>query len=131
MPLNSFALRAAIYVRLDNQLGTPIYSYVPQNSTYPYIRIGDVTASTQDTQTTGMQLYTVTIHSFDKSVASTQAIESIMANIYGALHNYALVVTGYSVVYCRQMNLNVMQQGEPNDRYWHGVQTFDIMVQDS
>ena len=131
MPLSSFGLRTALFARLDAQLTTPIFSYVPQNTLYPYIRVGDVTASTQDTQTTGMQLYSVSIHTFDKSVASSQTVEGIMQNIYGAIHNYPLVISGYTVVYCRQSNLNVFQQGEPNDRYWHGIQTFDIMVQDS
>jgi len=128
--LNSFALRSAIYARLDAQLTTPIYSYVPQNSTYPYVRLGDIVAVTEDTQTSEMQRYQVTIHSFDKSVASTQAIETLVANIYGALHNYALSVSGYNVVLCRQENMNIFQQGEPNDRYWHAVQEYTIMVED-
>lgn len=129
--LNSFEVRKAIYARLDAQLATPIYSYVPQNSAYPYVRIGDVSSVTQDTKTTELQQYSVTIHSFDKSVASSSPVEVIVANIYAALHNYALTISGYNVVLCRQENLNIFQQGEPNDRYWHAVQEFNVMVEDA
>jgi hypothetical protein len=128
--LNSFEVRKAVYARLDAQLTTPIYSFVPQDSAYPYVRIGDVTSVTQDTKTTEIQEYNVTIHSFDKSIASSSPIEAIVANIYAALHNYALTISGYNVVLCRQENLNIFQQGEPNDRYWHAVQEFRIMVED-
>jgi hypothetical protein len=128
--LNSFEVRKSIYARLDAQLTTPVYSFVPQNSAYPYVRIGDVSSVTQDTKTTEMQEYTVTIHSFDKSVASSSPIEAIAANIYTALHNYALSVTGYNVVLCRQENLTIIQQGEPNDRYWHAIQDYRLIVED-
>lgn len=123
-------MRAAVYARLDAQLATPIYSYVPQNSAYPYIRIGDISAVTADTMTTEIQGYSVTIHSFDKSVASSQPLEVIVAAIYTALHNYALSISGFNVILCRQTNLNIFQQGDPNDRYWHAVQEFEIMVED-
>lgn len=130
MPLNSFAVRAALYTRLDDQIATPIYSYVPQNSTYPYIRIGDVSLTTQDTKTTEMQQYQFAVHSFSKDKASPQEIETIQANIYAAIHNYALAVSGYNVVLLRQENMQIFQQGDPNDRYWHGVQEFSVMVED-
>lgn len=130
MPLNSFAVRTAIYARLDSQITTPIYSYVPQNSTYPYIRIGDVALTTMDTKTTEMQEYQLTIHSFSKDKASSSEIETIQANIYAAIHNYALAVSGYNVVFLRQESMQVFQQGDPNDRYWHGVQEFSVMVED-
>lgn len=128
--LNSFELRKAIYARLDNQLTASVYSYVPQDSAYPYVRIGDVSAVTIDTQSTEMQQYSVQIHSFDKSVASSSAIESLVASVYGALHNYPLVISSYNVVYIRQSNINIFQQGEPNDRYWHAVQVFQVVVED-
>lgn len=130
MSLNSFALRGAIYTRLDAQLSAGVYSYVQQNATYPYVRIGDITAQTDDTKTSEMQLYAVTIHTFDKNAASTQTLENLMASVYSALHNYALTVSSFNVVYIRQTNMNIFQQGEPNDRYWHGVQEFEVLMED-
>jgi len=128
--LDSFALRTAIYARLDGQLTTPVYSYVPQNSVHEYVVIGDVSAVTDDTMNTEMQRYSVTLHTFSKNKASTQSVEAIMSNVYSAMHNYALAITGYNVVQCRQENINMFQQGEPNDRYWHGVQEYSLLVED-
>lgn len=130
MPFNSFSVRAALFSRLDSQVTPPIYSYVPQNSAYPYVRIGDISATTQDTKTTEMQEYSVTIHTFSKDKASSAEIEQLQASIYAAIHNYALAVSGYNVVLLRQESMQVFQQGEPNDRYWHGVQNYRIMVED-
>lgn len=134
MPLSNVAVRKAVFERLDAVLGAlptpvPVFSYVPQDTRYPYVRIGDVTLLDADTQTSEMKLHQFVIHVFDKSKASSVPVETIQSKVYEALQNYAMTIPDFNVVYCRQDTCDAFQQGQPDDRYWHGVQQFNIMVE--
>ena len=131
MALNSFEFRKGVFARLDSQLPHPIYSYVPQDSEYPYVRLGDITVETYDTVGEQKQRYDVDIHAFDRSAASTEVIEGIVTDIQAALHRQEsnIAVTGYNMVLARHSNTQVFQQGEPNDRYWHAVSRYEFIIE--
>lgn len=106
------ALQSAIYDRLSgytpvSSAVTGIYTFVPQSSeaeddsAFPYITIGPVATSPDDSKTdSGIQaLFDVHIWSRSKSALTWRAIAD---DVYDALQKYdALPVAGVTVIDCR------------------------------
>lgn len=106
------ALQQAIYDRLNSVTAitdavTGIYTFVPQvvdsedDSAFPYITLGPVSVTPDDTKTDdGAQaLFDVHIWSRSKSALTWRAIAD---DVYDALQKYdALAVAGVTVIDCR------------------------------
>jgi hypothetical protein len=131
MPVSSFELRKGIFARLDAEITTPVHSFVPQNATYPYVRIGDITSTSGDTKTEEAQEYEFTIHAFDRDAKSTETIEGILSDIYDALHEQEenITVTGFRLTLIRCEFTQIVQMGEIKDHYWHGTHIYRCNVE--
>lgn len=134
MSINIFELRKGIYARLTSAIAaTKTYSYIPPETAMPYIYIGEITAGDSSTNLDAIYDYDVMIHGFDKNEGNTATIDALVKSIHDALHSQEanITVTGYTVVRCHNTYLQVLQQGEINDNYWHAVLRFNIMIQDT
>lgn len=131
MARSSFELRKGIYSRLNTDLIIGIYSYVPQGNAFPFVYIAEVTSSNRDTKSTELQTYTVEIQTFTKNKASSKQLEELMTAVYSSLHNNQsnISVTGYSVVTCREVSADAFHRNEPDDRYWQGIQRFELIIE--
>lgn len=133
MSLAANELQKAIYTRLAAQITTvDIYDYVPPSESYPYIRIGSLTAITNDTKSYDAQEFTIQIHAYDVA-AGKKSVNTIMQNIHTALHLYntSLTMTGFQCVFirCEFMQSDVEpQDAAENDHYQHGVLRFRALI---
>ncbi len=129
------ALQQAIYDRLDSVTAitdavTGIYTYVPQvvdsedDSAFPYITLGPVAPTPDDTKTdNGVQtLFDVHIWSRSTSALTWRAIAD---DVYDALQKYdALAVAGVTVVDCRFEGS--AEFDDPDGKTKHQIGTYRI-----
>lgn len=125
-------LQTAIFSRLDDQLSEPVYSYVPPESTFPYVRIGDIIATDiSNTKDDDLIAFTATIHVFDKDEGSNLTLNGLIESVYAALHDQSanLSMLGFTAVSCRCNFVTTRQEGQVNDNYWHGIMRFALLVE--
>ncbi|UEM08066.1 DUF3168 domain-containing protein (plasmid) [Skermanella rosea] len=132
MALDTAALLAGIYARLDAQLTTPVYSHVPQGQAYPYVRFGDIAMDDASAKDIELHEWEMQIHAFSRSKESAAEVLGILKNIYAALHNQeaAITVSGGTLVMIRCEFQTHFQERQPNETYWHGVQRYRAITQD-
>jgi hypothetical protein len=128
--VSSADIRTSVFARLDDQLDVGVYTYVPADAVYPYVRLDGLSALNADTKTETITEFTIDVHAFDKDEGSSLPVENIADAVKAALHHHDLVVSGGSTIQCRWQSQLTIQQGQPNDRYWHAVCTFEIIVED-
>lgn len=130
----SNALQKGIYDRLvaAPSLGATVYDFVPQNTAFPYIKIGEENLGEYDTKSSFGRSGNFTIHVFDTATGN-KSIKTIMDNIYTRLHRQeaAMTVTGFTVINCYCDFTRVMLQSDEaggGDKYHHGVLGFNIIL---
>jgi hypothetical protein len=145
MALDTVTLRAGLRSRLIAALPGPtlallydaarnthrIYSHVPEGTPYPYVRIGDLTVTDTSAKDSDMHEVEVMIHAFSRTTESPVAVETLLRDIYAALHNQEAAVplaTG-RLVFLRCEFQTSYQERTPNDTYWHGVQRYRAFTQ--
>lgn len=138
------ALQTAIYDRLrtDAMLTAKLATYsghpavfdeVPQvddpsdNSLFPYVVIGDDTASPFDTDTEVGTAATVTIHVWSRSCDFAQT-KDIQQAIYNRLHRQDFTISGYALVGCDLEFEEAVRDADEVTR--HGVQRFRIVFEE-
>lgn len=126
------AVQTMLVSVLDGACGAPVFDYVPQGQAFDYVTVGDSTATDWDTKTGTGQDHTVTIHTWTRAKGRASC-KAIMASIHGLLHRQAPAVAGHSVVECRVIYSDVLQDPEDAGHYdgpvWHGVQRVRIITQ--
>lgn len=108
-----------------------IYDYVPQeladdDAGFPYVVIGDIESSEFDADDRQGQDSTITIHTFSRYRGKRECA-LIMAQVYQALHRFALTVTGINSVDCQWDGLSQVLL-DPDGQTRHGVQRFRVIV---
>lgn len=82
-----------------------VYDVVPQGdeaedqSAFPYVVVGEDTASEFDTDDVDGQEHTVVLHVFDRREGRKRA-KQVIGALYDALHNATLSVTGHDAIFC-------------------------------
>lgn len=103
-----------------------VYDNVPQDTTYPYVVIGDDTSVQWDTDDTVGSENTLTLHVWSRYYGRGE-VKDIMQAIYACLHRRELEVTGAHTVTCE------FDFGEsfldPDGITRHGVIRFRIILQ--
>ena len=132
MTLAANALQAAAYARLTSQLGaTPVYDFVPQDSAFPYVVVGETTSLAWDTKTADGQEFTVTLHAFTRG-AGRKGLNALVEAVRLALHEHPLAVAGHAVAVLRCEFTQTLQEdgpeGDPGHTY-HGVLRFRALLQ--
>ena len=127
------ALQAGIYARLTGYSalttalgGAKIYDHVPQNTTFPYVMIGDDTAIEDDTKSHEGWEVTMTLHAWDYAAAGRKSVKAILGHLYDALHRQeaSVTVTGFQMVLLNVEFIETFQESATegaSDRYYHGV----------
>ena len=104
-----------------------IYDYVPQDTEYPYVVIGDCTWLEWDTDTTTGGEATCTIHSWSRYSGRLQ-VKQIQAHIYRILHRNPLVLSaGLAIDNFIEFAETFM---DPDGETHHGVQRLRIITID-
>ena len=135
MALHSFALQQTIFTALDgatindvdgNSI-TGVFDDVPENTAYPYIVIGEETATNIDTKDKDAHEHTLTIHVWSQ-YRGRKEIKNIMSSVYTTLHNASITVSGASLVNIRHEFERTLLESDGITR--HGVIRFRAVVFD-
>jgi hypothetical protein len=117
--MSIFALQQAIYAALaantDLQalIGDPprLFDYVPRDSAFPYVVIGDETESDWSTATEDGTEHQLTIHVWSRSSGHKEA-KSIAEIIRSSLNNAALSVSGATLIDIRHLATDFARQAD-------------------
>ena len=134
MALHSWELQKSIFTALSgNTTGmsganAPVYDDVPEGTDYPYIVIGEETASNNGTKTLDGIEHTLTIHAWSQ-YRGRREIKEIMQSVYEKLHNTDISISGASLVNIRQEFNTTLAETDGITR--HGVMRFRAVVFDN
>ena len=132
MSYHGFALQEALYSRLngDSTLGnlvSGVYDAVPDDTAMPICVIGPSTSTDDATKTLDARdyIFNVDVWSDYRGMKETK---NIVKQVYSLLHEYALSVSGASLVILRcEFTTEVL---EDNGVTRHGVMRFRAFVTD-
>lgn len=91
-------IQAAIYSKVS-AIGWPTFDHVPQESTFPYIVIGDDTSVPWDTDDSIGSETTCTVHIWSRH-RGRKEVKEIMRTVYEALHRAEFAIIGGQLVEC-------------------------------
>jgi len=104
--------------------GNNIYDFVPENTAFPYVKIGDQTMVDDGTKTKKGTDFTLIIHTFSRYRGSKE-IKEIMSLVYDVLHESSLSVSGAM----NNMRFEFSDIIKENDGLTtHGMQRFRVFV---
>jgi len=135
MTVHSWELQKTVFSALDgasitdyagNSI-TGVFDDVPENTAYPYIRVGEETAIDSSAKDKDIFEHTLTIHIWSQ-YRGNRDIKEIMKQVHDVLHNSSLSVTGASMVNMRQEFQTTLLEGDGITR--HGVMRFRAVVSD-
>lgn len=122
--MSEWNIQRAIYGQLNGVISVPVYDFVPQDTAYPYVTIGDDTAVAWDTFTeTGLEA-TLTIHTWTRD-RGRKATKDIQKEIYDILHRATFGVSGGDMVGIDFEFSETLL--DPDGHTHHGIQRFRIL----
>ncbi|MFQ5954710.1 MAG: DUF3168 domain-containing protein [Kiloniellales bacterium] len=127
----SGAVQTAIYDRLTGDatlmgMVKAVHDQVPEDAKFPYVTIGDDTATDFDTKTETGQELTLTLHAWSRAHGRKE-VKDILARIYALLHEQALTITGFTHVLARFEFTQTFR--DPDGLTQHGVARYRVIVQ--
>ena len=133
MSEHSLALQKTVFDALDTDSTlqskvTDVYDFVPENTAFPYVKLGEDTAIDNGTKTLQGNEHTLVVHTFSRYRGSKE-IKDIMARIYTVLHESSLTVSGASLVNLRFEFSDVLKENDGLTT--HGLQRFRAIVFDT
>lgn len=134
MSLHSWPLQQAVFSTLDGSVtgidsaSVSVFDDVPEGTTYPYVVLGEETASNFGSKSLDGAEHTLTLHVWSQ-YRGRREIKEIMQSVYSLLHNTAITVSGASLVNIRQEFNNTLMENDGITR--HGVMRFRAVVFDS
>lgn len=137
MALHSFALQQGIFTTLSSATltdvdGTSIVSRVfddvPEGTVYPYVVIGEETATNFGTKDKDANEHTLTMHVWSQ-YRGRKEIKNIMSQLYTSLHNSAINLSGATLVNIRHEFEQTLLESDGITR--HGVMRFRAVVFDN
>ena len=137
MALHSWNLQQAIFSTLnsasitdyENHAITGVFDDVPENTAYPYVVIGEETSINAATKTLDAHEHTLTIHVWSQYRGGMRDVKVIMQQIFTALHNSDITVSGASLVNIRHEFEQVLLEQDGITR--HGIMRFRVVVFDN
>lgn len=134
MALHSWELQRAVFTALDGatitgegSVAVSVYDDVPEGRSYPYIVIGEETSRNISAKDNDGHEHTLTIHVWSQ-YRGRKEIKQIMEQIYTALHDSAITVSGASLVNIKQEFEQTLLEGDGITR--HGIIRFRAVVFD-
>lgn len=127
------AVQTAIYQRLKNDaalgsLVSGIYDSVPGTAVMPYVTVGEDVHTAWDTYDTVGSMVSITIHVWADSSGGRgrKQVKDIQGAIYNALHRARITGTEFKFVSITFENSQTFM--DEDGRAWHGVQTFQLLL---
>jgi len=124
------ALQAALYDQLSEDTALTIkvkgiYDYVPENTKYPYVVIGDPTVSPFATKTSHGEEILVNLHSYSdyKGKSETYGILNLMIQ---AITKTDLQLEGFTFIRLELEGMNVITDIDGKTK--HGIARFKVWV---
>lgn len=105
-----------------------VYDHVPQGSSFPYVSVGEYATQEDGAKGLNGQDFDVTIHTWSR-YRGRKEIFDIMKQIYAALHEQSLTVSGGDTILLRYAFSDDFP--DPDGITQHGVQRFRALVHDS
>ena len=114
---------------LDGIVGNnKIFDNVPQDTTYPYVVLGNITALNRGTKTLDGNDYVLDIDVWS-TYRGKKEISEAMERIYELLHDTTYSVSGADMVVSQVRNTITLVENDGITR--HGVLTLSVIVYDS
>jgi len=104
--------------------GNNIYDFVPEGTSFPYVKVGDQTMVDDGTKDKKGSDFTLIVHTFSRYRGSKE-IKEIMSLVYDVLHESSLSVSG-AMNNMRFEFSDIIK--EPDGLTTHGVQRFRTFV---
>ena len=124
MPLDASPLsplQKAIYERLTTNTGRTIYDYVPSGAAYPYVVIGEDTATDWSTKQKHGEEVTSTLHIWSQYRGKAE-VKEIASEIQSAMINPLSLEDGWQAVSCELDMFRILD--DPDGITKHGVLRF-------
>lgn len=121
--MRTLAIQKAVYTRLSQALSVPVYDDVPQSETFPYVVIGDDTATDFSGDAYLGTNATLTVHVWSQQSGRTET-KAIQQQIDDALNRHKLAVDGLTVITLDREYIETTL--DPDGRTRHGVQRFRL-----
>ncbi len=115
---------AAIQAFLGNP--TRVFDHVPQGSAFPFLVIGEVSATPFDTKTESGLDQSLTLHTWSR-YRGLKEIKTVMAAVADVLDGQSLAVSGHTLVLLRFEFASTVVDDDGLTR--HGVQRFRALTQ--
>lgn len=134
--MDIFELRKGLYARLSAICTPDVYSFVPQNASFPYVEIEEIQAENADAKGgLDMQVYNLFLSIYANS-PSSEAVEDYIAETLNALQRQEanISASGLTVVQSRFVRSRVLRLGGGQDggeKVWRGIVEFELIVQDT
>ena len=132
MPIfNHHPLHKAIYQKLSEdvpltELITGVFDRSPQGQAYPYITVGESSASDWSTLTTSGVEHRIAVHVWSREGGRRQA-ELIMERVHALLHDGSLTIEGHSLVLMRFLSSGISL--ESDGWTYQGTMRFRALVE--
>ena len=131
---SQWALQQAVFTALSGDsavqalVGNParVYDHVPQDTTFPYVAMGEVAAADWDTKSEDGMDQTFMVHTWSRYRGMSEA-KRIMGAVVDALDKVALSVTGHDLVQLRFEFSDTFLDEDGLTR--HGVQRFRALTE--
>ena len=125
----SVAVQTAVYNALNGNSSltsavTGIYDFVPEDTSFPYVKVGDQTMVDDGTKDKKGSDFTLMVHTFSRYRGSKE-IKEIMSLVYDILHESSLTISG-AMNNMRFEFSDIIK--ESDGLTTHGVQRFKTFV---
>ena len=132
MALHTSSLQTAIYGQLSGDsaltaLVTGVFDDVPENTNYPFVRIGEETILDNSTKDLQGQEITITIHAYSE-YRGKREVKQILGAIYDALHDSDMIVSNANLINFRFEFSDIVTESDGITR--HGVMRFRAVIYD-
>ena len=133
----AFNLQTALYSALTGSTAVTgagstgtvnVYDHVPQNSSFPYIAIGEALDADWSSKTYDGQRHAVTLHIWSR-YRGAKEIKQITSAVHTLLHNSNLSVTSHGLTLLQFDNAQYMTEADSMTR--HGVIRYTALTHES
>lgn len=126
-----FAVQDAVHATLTENAAlmgdvTGVYDFVPTNTEYPYVVLGDARVTDISTVELSLSRTELEVHIYSRSRGRKETSD-IMAQVHGVLHDSDPSMVGYSMVSLRCSGSDVSR--ERDGLTYHGRLRFVAVVQ--
>jgi len=124
-------LHEAFYKQLSEDTAlkskvTGVYDYVDENTTFPYVTIGDPTVSPFATKTSHGEEVLINLHVYSKYKGKTEAFEILNLMVQAATKSDLQLEGGFSVFRMELEGMNVITDIDGKTK--HGIARFKVWV---